>query len=74
MFNEKQIKHLKLLIKELIMTDFNIADGIKALQASVDKLATSVAAIQAPTVDLTPVLTAVQTLSDKIDSIDTPSS
>lgn len=56
------------------MADFNLADGIKALQASVDKLTASVAAIQAPTVDLTPVLTAIQALSDKVDSIDTPTS
>lgn len=71
-FSEHQLRELTNLIKDIIMADFNLADGIKAVQASVDKLAASVATIQTPTVDLTPVLTAVQALSDKIDSIDTP--
>jgi hypothetical protein len=80
-------KHeLKLIIKqtieEYIMADTNIADALKSIQNTLASNQTAVlaaiAAIPASTgstpVDLTPVLTAVQAVSDKIDSIDTPTS
>lgn len=47
------------------MSDLNIADALNEINAKLDKLTV-------PSVDLTPVLTAVQALSDKIDAIDTP--
>lgn len=65
-------KKLKQLIKEVLMTDTNLADAVKSISAKLD----TVIANQATPVpvDLKPVLDAVQALSDKIDSIDTPTS
>lgn len=54
------------------MSDLNIADALNAIKAKLDTVITN--QTTPVTVDLTPVLTAVQALSDKVDSIDTPSS
>lgn len=54
------------------MADLNIADALNAVNTKLDKILVAIATPVPATVDLTPVLTAVQAVSDKIDAIDTP--
>lgn len=54
------------------MSDLNIADALNAIKAQLTTVIANQATPVPTTVDLTPVLTAVQAVSDKIDAIDTP--
>lgn len=75
-------KKLKTLIKDALMTDTNIADALKSLSAKIDTVIANQATPVAPTVDFTPVTTAitasqtatVAAVQAIVDSIDTPTS